>query len=181
MHLLINILALQAGWFACVLGASFGHPYLGPAVAAGLIVLHLSLSDDRRREALLIAAAAVMGTGLDALLLNTGAISFADAMWIGWAAPLWMTALWMNFATSLNVALGWLKGRYLLAGVVGAGGGALAYTAGARLGAISLEAAWAPAGIAAAWALALPALILINHSIRTAGWSSPWLREVEAS
>jgi len=46
-----------------------------------------------------------------------------------------MVSLWLNFAATLNVSLEWLKGRYLLAAIFGAVGGAGSYYGGARLGA----------------------------------------------
>jgi hypothetical protein len=42
------------------------------------------------------------------------------------------------FATTLNLSLGWLKGRPALAALLGAVGGPLAYFAGHRLGGIEL-------------------------------------------
>jgi len=158
-----NILMLQAAWFACVLGAARGHAAVGPILVAGLLAAHLWASPNRRRELCLIGASALIGTAADSLLMELGAISFATAWPVGWLVPVWMTALWMAFAATLNHSLGWLNGRYLLAAPLGAVSGALAYSAGAGLGAISLDAGWSLVGVGLEWALALPALLGINR------------------
>ena len=48
-----------------------------------------------------------------------------------------MVMLWVNFAMTLNVSLGRLRGKYLLAGILGAFGGPMAYYGGAELGAMT--------------------------------------------
>ncbi len=37
MRLLLNFAAFQIGWFACVLGAANGFPWLGPVVVAAVV------------------------------------------------------------------------------------------------------------------------------------------------
>ena len=75
--------------------------------------------------------------------------------------PPWMALLWMNFALILDTGLAGLKKRPLLAAVLGAIGGPLAYSAGVGFGLIELHAApfVAYAAIAVTWALGLPALL----------------------
>jgi len=43
----------------------------------------------------------------------------------------------VNLATTLNVSMAWLRGRYALAAIFGAFGGPLAYYSGAKLGAMT--------------------------------------------
>ena len=85
-----------------------------------------------------------------------------------------MVALWMGFATTLRHSLAWLQPRLILAAALGSIGGPLAYYAGERLGAIRIEdASGAYVGVAAIWAIALPALL---HLARRLGSERSLLR-----
>jgi Protein of unknown function (DUF2878) len=159
MRKIVNFIFFQAAWFAAVLGAAHGMPWLGLAAVPAALALHLLLSRDWRPELLLALAAAGTGFVFDSVLIAAGAFSPVP---FGLPEPLsspWMVMLWVNLATTLNVSLGWLRGRYALASVFGAVGGPLAYLSGAQLGAMT--AMPGPAGLAAigfAWAIALPLL-----------------------
>jgi hypothetical protein len=88
-----------------------------------------------------------------------------------------MVALWMNLAATLRHSLSWLCGRPVLALVMGAVAGPLAYWGGARLGAVELGAPLGSslAAIAVEWALALPLL-----AWAAARLPAPWAEGVEA-
>ena len=58
MHKLINFLLFQIGWFAAVLGAAHGAPWLGVVVVPLVLGLHLALSPDWRPELAIAAGAA---------------------------------------------------------------------------------------------------------------------------
>ena len=77
--------------------------------------------------------------------------------------------LWVNFATLINVSLNWLHGKYLLAAILGAVGGPLAYWAGDRLGAIEIaQPLVVPLlAIGLAWGMVTPGLF----------WIARWLQE----
>lgn len=154
-----NYVLFQLGWFACVLGAAHGMPLAGPAVVAAIVAVHLSLARRPGVEAALLAACAVIGGLFDTLLLATGWVAYPNGQWIPGAAPYWIFAMWLLFAATLNLSLGWLKGRPLLAGALGAAGAPLSYVAGAGLGAITLvQPFWALAMLAGGWALLMPLL-----------------------
>ncbi len=139
MSTLINFAAFQLGWFACILGAARGQTLWGPVVVALVLALHLARTRVRRGEALLALMAAGIGFLVDSGLIAVGA--YAPVRWL-LPSPLstvWLVALWVNFATTLNVSLSWLHGKPLAAALLGAVGGPLAYWAGDRLGAIEMD------------------------------------------
>ncbi len=77
-------------------------------------------------------------------LVDTALIALGVFVPVRWLMPsplstLWLVALWANFATTLNVSLSWLHGKPLMAAILGALGGPLAYWAGERLGAIEMD------------------------------------------
>ena len=91
------------------------------------------------------------------VLVASGWVSYPSGQWHAALAPYWIVAMWIGFATTLNVSLGWLKGRYWLATLFGAAGGPLAYLAGAKLGGITLVSSdAAPLALALGWAAIMP-------------------------
>jgi hypothetical protein len=155
----INFIAFQTAWFAAVLGAGSGMPWLGVIAVPLVLALHLALSYDWRPELLLALSAAVMGFVFDSVLIAAGAFSPIPYLFPAPFSSLWMVMLWLNLATTLNVSLGWLRRRYAIATVFGAIGGPMAYYSGAKLGAMTrLPDPSDLLGISIAWAIALPLL-----------------------
>ena len=154
---------VQLGWWACVLAAADGRYLLGPAIVGLLLVVQTwGLPADARRRAwtgiLLLGAA---GTVIDSLLGVLGILDFRGASLAG-LAPLWIIALWLQFATVLP-AFAPLRSRPLVAGLLGAVGGPLAYAGGVRLGAAGFHPEpWISLlAIGAVWAVAFPSMLRV--------------------
>ncbi len=164
MRNVVNFVAFQICWLACVLGAARGMPLLGVAVVGGWAIAHLAASEvPVEREAGLMLAAAVLGLFGDSVLALGGWIEFPAHARLGEPTTVWMVALWVAFATTLGHSLRWLRGRYWLGALGGAIFGPLAYWAGARLGAVTmLRGAESLAAVAALWTLAIPALLAVQ-------------------
>ena len=177
MRILINVVAFQIGWFACVLGAAYEMPFLGTGIALTIVVLHLASVVRPVAELKLILSAAGIGIVFDSLLAASGVVRFASGAWSPVLTAHWMVALWMLFATTINVSLRWLKERAVLAAVFGGVGGPLAYIAGVKLGALQLDS-YGPAMIAigAGWAVAMVALIRLARRFDGTAGTSPVLR-----
>jgi len=161
---ILNFVASQAAWFACVLGAAHGWPWLGPACVAGLAIWHVRTrptAAERAREARLLVSAGLIGYAADSALVLAGLLSFPTHAALGWPSSVWMAALWVAFAATLNASNSWMSGRYGAAAVFGAAGAPLAYAAGARLGAATLggEPGWALLAVALLWGAAMPFLV----------------------
>jgi len=160
MKLLLNFAAFQVGWFACVLGAANGLPWLGPVVVAAAVALHLALVPRPVPEFYLVLAAMVIGLTVDSLLLATGWLHYSEGLWLPGLAPYWIITMWALFATTLNVSMGWMRKRPILTVLMGAIGGPLSYLAGEKLGAIELtQPIPAVAALSLAWAIAMPLLM----------------------
>lgn len=179
---LLNLTLYEAGWFACVLGAAWGHGGAGAALAGGLLLVHLALARDRRSETKIVALCGVLGFVLDSAQASTGRLSFTGPLSIAAEsralAPVWVVMLWLQLGTTLRSSLRWLRGRYLLAAAFGAGGGPAAFLAGERLGAaVWGEPRWLTAlALAVAWGLATPLLVFAADRIgagRPAGYRWP--------
>jgi hypothetical protein len=161
MRKIFNIVGTQIGWFACALGAAKGLPWLGLVVVAVYLVLHLLWSEERLREAQFILAVGALGMVIDSLNKITGLLSYnGDLLNISWLAPLWIGALWLQFASTLNESLIWLQNNYLLAFVMGAIAGPLSYMGGVRLGALALphDKIFTVIVLAIIWGIVMPLL-----------------------
>ena len=165
--MILNIMAFQIGWFACVLGGAHGWPWLGPVVAVAVMALHLRRALRPGAELALIALSGLLGFLADSLLTGLGLLRFPSGQWHAQLAPYWMVAMWMLFATTLNVSLRWLQPRLGLASLLGMIAGPLAYYAGARLGGVSFSAPGAALfAVAAVWTLILPILLITASRCR---------------
>jgi hypothetical protein len=162
MPLLLNYVAFQVGWFACVLGAANQLPWLGPVVVCALLALHLYLAPHALEEGKLLLVTGIIGLAWDSLLVALGLLVYPSGMLVAGMAPYWIVAMWMHFATTFNISLGWLKGRPLIAAVLGGTGGPLAYYAGFQLGGVAFPAPGpALAALALGWAVMMPVLLYL--------------------
>ena len=114
MRKIVNFIAFQAAWFAAVLGAAHGMPWLGIIAVPAALALHLAMSPDWQPELLLALAAAVTGFIFDSILIAAGMFSPIPYVFPPPLSSLWMVMLWVNLATTMNVSMGWLRGRYAL-------------------------------------------------------------------
>jgi len=162
----LNLVAFQAGWLSCVLGAANGYPLLGPVVVLGIVAVHLAAAVRPSRELTLIALAGLLGAAFDTALVQSGWLNYANGMlWAG-TAPYWIVAMWLSFATTLNVSLRWLRGRPWLAAGFGAVGAPLSYLAGESLGALEVASRGAAlASLSAGWALSMPLLVVLARKL----------------
>lgn len=162
--MLQNFILFQAGWFCCVLGgASQDYAWVGVAVVLVIVAAHLACATNIRNELMLILITMVLGTAWDNGLMLAGLFTFSNGIVLNGLVPLWIIAMWALFATTLNVSMKWMKGRYLLAAVFGAIGGPVAYYAGHRLGAVEFGNTLATLlAVGAGWSVIMPLLMALT-------------------
>ena len=164
-----NFVLYQIAWFACVLGGAHGLPWVGVAVTAGAIAIHLAAAPSPRRDGALILSVAGIGALWDGLLVGLGLLQYPSGMILPWLAPVWIIAMWAGFATTLPLSLRWLLGRWRLAALFGALGGPLAFYAGMKLGAVAFpDPIAALATLAVGWAILMPGICWIALKLSTA-------------
>jgi Protein of unknown function (DUF2878) len=159
-----NFVLFQLGWFACVLGAAQDYPWAGTVAAAAIVAWHIRSAARPAAEVNLLLQVVLIGAVWDSLLVMLGWIAYPSGTLLAGTAPHWILALWALFATSLNVSMRWLKGRLLLAALMGAVCGPLSYWAAVRLGAVQfVHPAQVIVALAVGWALIMPALMLLSQ------------------
>ena len=156
-----NFVQFQLGWFALVLSAAAGMSWLGLTVLTLLVAVHLRWFATGSEWRLLLLAGAG-GWLWESLVHGLGLITFtgysADAL----LAPLWMAGLWVNFATTLNHSLAWLKGQPFIAALLGGAGGPLAFLAGVKLGAATFtDPVLTTLVLVVAWSVLTPLVVYL--------------------
>ncbi len=167
MNLWINAICYQATWLITIAGAAHGRWWPGPLALAIFAGWQLAVSPQRRADALLMLFAAAIGFIIDSTFVQTGLLTYAAT--IPWEdlAPVWIVALWMSFALTLNHSLAYLKTHALVGAALGGIGAPLAYLAAAHWGALTFPAAATPSLVvlAAVWVVLTPALCRIAQAL----------------
>jgi hypothetical protein len=162
MNMLINFAAFQIGWFSSVIGAAKQMPWLGPVAFVLVLALHLRAARRPGGEMMLVVACGTIGLLFESALVLAGWVTYPSGFFNELFAPYWIITMWMLFGTTLNLSMGWLKGRPLLAAGMGAIAGPASYLAGQKLGGIVfLEFVPAVVALAVGWAVFMPILMAL--------------------
>ena len=133
---IINSLAFYGGWSALVVNAAKGKPNQGLIILFALMVLHFSLSHQRKKDVYFILTVVVAGVAIDAAYMYVGALEYMSPnQLVHGLPPLWMAGVYAIFAMSVDYSLFWLRFNLLLASIFGASGAILSYRLGVALGA----------------------------------------------
>lgn len=166
---LTNFALFQGIYFACVLGAAEGRPWMGVVVALALLPCNLWFFPREKwpSEIRLWVVAGLIGLVADSLLYGSGVLGFpaktlpsgGSGLW-AFIAPPWIVALWITVGSALNGSLVWLHGRWKLAALLGAVGGPFSFWSGARLGATEFPFGnWSLLALSIEYAVLFPILI----------------------
>ncbi|MEM1089407.1 MAG: DUF2878 domain-containing protein [Pseudomonadota bacterium] len=163
MNVFLNFVAFQICWIACVWGGAHGYWWLGIVAVALFAVWEMTRSHSAAADLKLLSVVLVLGIVVDTMYVQLGLLTFATPVPSEQLAPVWIWAMWVSFALTLNHSMAWLKGKTLLAVVFGAIGGPFAYW----IAASAWDAAFinpdkvllAYGVIGVAWAALTPALL----------------------
>lgn len=163
MNPLLNIAIYQLVWFVAVIG---GESLAWLALV--LILVHFVLTPLPKTDLVLAVLVLIIGMVVDGTLRQSGFFVFAEDRF---PIPLWLGCIWIALATLFNHSLHWLKKRLVLAGLLGAIGGPIAYLAGGRLGVaeFSLSLPWSITVLALVWGLLVPGLVYLSGKVKVSG------------
>jgi hypothetical protein len=154
--------AWQLAWFAAVVPAGRGLPWVG--LLAALPVVLIGGWGRWPRAWWVMAVSLAIGVAVDALLGLSGAANFPGGALDGRLSPPWMWLLWVQLGLALDLCLAWLRRRLWLAVLFGVAG-----APGAYLGGVAFGAMLAPQGplilgcaVGVAYGFALPLLMKLT-------------------
>lgn len=167
LNKLANFAAFQLGWFACIVGAGTGHPWIGVVVVLISVAIHSTLLPRRNELVALVIFAMLLGLLSDGLLLILGVVQFPDRARLITPVPLWMIFMWANFALTIPISLQWMTKRYSLAALLGFVGGPVAYYTGMKLDAVLISGTTQVSLflIGLEWGIAMPVLMYVHNQI----------------
>lgn len=161
--MLLNVIAFQLLWWLCVLSPAHGWEVLVLFVTLLYTWAHLRWVESSQQLWPLLLTA-VVGCLLDQYLFRMDWVKFPHQQDMLAYIPLWMMALWLGFATTLNLSMHWLQHRLLLATLLGAIFGPIAYLGAEKMGAVVLtQLPTSLVLVAVEWAIALPLLLYIRR------------------
>ena len=162
---LVNFAGFQATWWATILSAANGMPWAAAAASGAAVVLHLTLFDRSAQERRLLVAATAVGLVIETTNALAGFTRFDPRPFDLPIAPAWMIVQWTVLGGVFRHSLGWIRGRYALAAVLGGIAAPLSYLGGERLGALAVGGTAALVALAVEYAVAMPLLIAIEARI----------------
>lgn len=164
-----SVVGFKAVWLCTVLGAAAGNVWLGPLALLAFAGVQVLFSDYRRRELLVLASGLAMGLVMETVVVRAEWVSYAP----GWPdrilAPAWILSLWGAFSLMSIDGLAWLRGRRLLAAVLGAAGAPFAYFSGIVLGAGSEAEVAFYVTVGLFYAAATPLLVELGGALKGGG------------
>tara|TARA_B110000014_G_C20026765_1_gene533013 strand:+ start:593 stop:1114 length:522 start_codon:yes stop_codon:yes gene_type:complete len=167
MKNIYNMVCFQIGWWICSIGAKNEQFYLGPIFMLFFIALHIMCISENKWEIILIICGSIFGIVVDTSLIYFNIINYQDTFSNFTLAPLWIIAMWAGFCTTINHSLGWLKGHFILAFLLGAIFGPLSYIAGLQMGIIFFLTVPLHTCLILAiiWGISIPLLFLLNEKL----------------
>ncbi len=173
LPMVINVVGFQIVWLLSVLGGASANWQMAMIAAVIFAALSFLMSRQRMLDLRTLLIALIVGFTMDSILAQSGFIRYASPFpSLNWA-PLWIMALWLGFAMTLNHSLriiyqdAW---RTFLFGFIG---GPIAYgIAALRFEAMIVQSnPWlAFLAVAAVWGLGLSLIRTIDFWQR-ANWS----------
>ena len=122
LPILVNAVGFQLGWSIAVWAGDW------PAILYTFcfLVIHFKFFS-LQQEWIVVATIVLVGIAIDSILAKLSILQFEQS---GVIIPVWLICIWVLYATTLAHTLAWLKTQILLAAVLGAVFGPLAYYAG---------------------------------------------------
>lgn len=168
MPKILNFVALQLCWLACVIGAGRdGMVWLAVLVTMAFVIGHFIYTAYPQSDLKLVGYGLVIGLILDTLWSATGLISYQHQA-VFPLAPIWIACLWIAFMLTFNHSLAWLKAYLPVAAAVSTVSSPLSYYAAHKIGALEIqEPLLAAIAIGVSWGALIPGFLILADKLST--------------
>ena len=134
---IINYFGFSIVWICCASTPGLDIPLLAPIVTIIFLLLHFSIIADKRdKELKLIIFSVLLGTLVDSRFAIIKIVKYEGAIMSN-LAPIWILCMWAGFASQVNYAMKYLRGKYPLIGFYGLLA-PLAYIGGEKINAVTI-------------------------------------------
>lgn len=152
-------------WLLLTWGAGAGHLWWPSAVAAAIVAAACWRAGSQWwRVAVILAVGLMCAFTVDGSLIKIHLVGYAGADPALPVPPVWIISLWLVFAATLALPARGLLTSPVLAGILGAIGGPLAYLGGGSLGAIETNRTGLIV-VGVFYALVTPLLVLVANRL----------------
>ena len=160
MQKIQNAIFFQITWFACVFGSANNLIWPGLLCCVAFAIWQLMPKRRHAKDIRVVILAILLGLAIDSSWVQLGLLNYSHQWPHSALAPLWIIALWVAFALTINHSLSWLTKHPLLPALMGLIGAPLSYLAGQKLGAIHFndDPMFVLCSLAIIWALAISIL-----------------------
>ena len=157
MQKLLNAILFQITWFACVLGAANQLIWPGIICCTGFAIWQPQAKRRHSSDLTIVWYSIIAGLIIDSSWIKLGFFNYQSPWPHVAIAPIWIIALWLSFALSINHSLSWLKSHPILPTTMGLIGAPLSYWAGHKLGALEFitPPAYSLSCLGIVWAITL--------------------------
>ena len=159
-HLSVYTLGYYIAWAACIYSAANGLFWTGPVIVLIISIIEITWEYQRGHAEglwLFIISVTVLGFIIDTLFFQSGLIIYKTNPWPALFSPAWMIAIWFNVSLMFFACSKLYFNRYMVLSLTGLLGFPIAYSAGARLGAVDLPYGYLSTIIVGiVWAVLLP-------------------------
>tara|TARA_B100001248_G_scaffold214884_1_gene169535 strand:+ start:489 stop:1028 length:540 start_codon:yes stop_codon:yes gene_type:complete len=171
MNLIANVGLFKIGWLACVYGAASGFALEGCLLALLIVAFSVKQAANWQSELITVGLITLVGLLWESFMASQHLMIYAtqsatqDGLTL---APYWLIVMWALFATTINQSMGWLKHKLLIAAVLGAIFGPLAFVAGEKLGAVVfLNESVTMTLLTIGWAILMPLVCIIARRVES--------------
>jgi hypothetical protein len=162
---LVYAITYQALWLLVVWGAGAGHAWWPSAVAVlGVAFACWRCGPAWWRVLAVIGVGLACGFAVDGSLNKTGLVIYAAGDPTLPVPPAWILTLWICFAAALALPARQLVTSPVIAAILGAAGGPLAYAGGRALGALETQT-FGLVVVGVFYALATPVIVLAANRL----------------
>jgi len=129
--MIVNAVLFNVAWFGCI--------YWGNAFVPVVLVwafFHVKQNTQWKNEIRFLLVVVFIGTLIDSALAQMGFFVFEQQSLV---IPIWLIAIWLSFALTLNSSLSFLERSIKLQCLLGAIAPPFSYLAGHKLGAVDFD------------------------------------------